>query len=291
MQYVILDLEWNSGYSKKKHGFINEIIEIGAVKLDERMNIVGQFSIFVRPNITKRLNSMVKELTQITNEELLHGATFDYAVSKFKRFSQGCVIMSWSTSDLNALETNCEYYYGSSRIPFLKYYADVQAYCQSKLSSGGKNQIALRNAADILDIRTSDIPLHRAVGDSILTARILKNLYDADDFKPYIKFADNEFYDRLNFHSTYLYSIDNPLIDRSELYINCERCGVCCNRLEDWKIKSKAFTSSFECPSCKAQYKGRVQFKLLYDGITVTRRTSPFIDGEQSSKNNSQKQA
>ena len=32
MEYVILDLEWNGTYSRRKQGFINEIIEFGAVK-------------------------------------------------------------------------------------------------------------------------------------------------------------------------------------------------------------------------------------------------------------------
>lgn len=32
MNIVILDLEWNGAYSRRLHGFINEIIEFGAVK-------------------------------------------------------------------------------------------------------------------------------------------------------------------------------------------------------------------------------------------------------------------
>ena len=40
MNIVILDLEWNGAYSRRLHGFINEIIEFGAVKLDEKLNIV-----------------------------------------------------------------------------------------------------------------------------------------------------------------------------------------------------------------------------------------------------------
>ena len=35
MQYIFLDLEWNNAYSKIHHRFVNEIIEIGAVKLNE----------------------------------------------------------------------------------------------------------------------------------------------------------------------------------------------------------------------------------------------------------------
>lgn len=39
MSYVILDLEWNGSYSKVLHKFVNEIIEIGAVKLDDELNM------------------------------------------------------------------------------------------------------------------------------------------------------------------------------------------------------------------------------------------------------------
>ena len=36
MEYIILDLEWNAAYSRRRGGFINEIIEFGAVKADEK---------------------------------------------------------------------------------------------------------------------------------------------------------------------------------------------------------------------------------------------------------------
>lgn len=35
MQYIVMDLEWNNVYSIKRGGFMNEVIEIGAVRLDE----------------------------------------------------------------------------------------------------------------------------------------------------------------------------------------------------------------------------------------------------------------
>ena len=40
MQYIVIDLEWNGSYSKKAHGYFNEIIEVGAVKVNEDMKIV-----------------------------------------------------------------------------------------------------------------------------------------------------------------------------------------------------------------------------------------------------------
>ena len=48
MQFVVMDLEWNNTYCKKKKGFLNEIIEIGAVKLDENLNQVDTFSLFIK---------------------------------------------------------------------------------------------------------------------------------------------------------------------------------------------------------------------------------------------------
>ena len=47
MNYIIMDLEWNNTYCKKKKGFMNEIIEIGAVKLNSNLDIIDTYSIFV----------------------------------------------------------------------------------------------------------------------------------------------------------------------------------------------------------------------------------------------------
>ena len=48
MHYIFLDLEWNNAYSKMHHRFVNEIIEIGAVKLNEELIEVGRFDIFIK---------------------------------------------------------------------------------------------------------------------------------------------------------------------------------------------------------------------------------------------------
>ena len=48
MQYIFLDLEWNNAYSKIHHRFVNEIIEIGAVKLDENFLETDRFDVFIK---------------------------------------------------------------------------------------------------------------------------------------------------------------------------------------------------------------------------------------------------
>ena len=86
MEFVILDLEWNGTYSKRKSGFFNEIIEFGAVKVNDRLCVEDTFSVVVKPQIGKKLSSKVKNLTNISSEELGLGVTYTRAVSKFKKF-------------------------------------------------------------------------------------------------------------------------------------------------------------------------------------------------------------
>ena len=64
MNYITLDLEWNQAYMQQAlavqkrigshlHG---EVIQIGAVKLNEAMEIIGSYSIIVKPKFFCRLH-------------------------------------------------------------------------------------------------------------------------------------------------------------------------------------------------------------------------------------------
>ena len=48
MQFIIMDLEWNNAYCKKLKGYINEIIEFGACKVDKDFNVIDEFSVIVK---------------------------------------------------------------------------------------------------------------------------------------------------------------------------------------------------------------------------------------------------
>ena len=48
MQYIVMDMEWNNAYSKKLGAFVNEIIEIGAVKLDDSLRVLDTFSVIIK---------------------------------------------------------------------------------------------------------------------------------------------------------------------------------------------------------------------------------------------------
>ena len=118
MQYIILDLEWNAAYSRRRQGFINEIIEFGAVKVDGHLQVVDTFSALVRPQVGKKISGKVRSLTNITNEELVGGTPFMQVMSRFRRWAGQAVVLTWGTSDILTLIENSLYFSGSEKIPF-----------------------------------------------------------------------------------------------------------------------------------------------------------------------------
>ena len=73
MDIVILDLEWNGTYSRRLKGYINEIIEFGAVKCGPDLSEKATFSCFVKPQVAKHISSTISTLTSITDETLTGG--------------------------------------------------------------------------------------------------------------------------------------------------------------------------------------------------------------------------
>ena len=111
MNFVILDLEWNGTYSRRLKGFMNEIIEFGAVKVDECLHVLDTFDALVRPQVGKKISGKIKTLTNITNEELANGLQFMQVMSRFRKWMGDAVLMTWGTSDILALIENSRYFW------------------------------------------------------------------------------------------------------------------------------------------------------------------------------------
>ena len=131
MNYIIMDLEWNNSFNKATQKFMNEIIEIGAVKLDENLNQVDTFSELIKPVISKKLRSRIKTLTNISNEDVKAGRPFSKVVEDFEEWvGEDAVIMSWGDTDIRTLLTNYKWFMKKNSLDFIKKYADLQKYCQ-----------------------------------------------------------------------------------------------------------------------------------------------------------------
>ena len=155
MDIVILDLEWNGTYSRRLKGYINEIIEFGAVKCGPDLSEKSTFSCFVKPQVAKHISSTIQSLTSITDENLTGGMPFMQAVSRFKRWAGDCVIMTWGTSDILTLIENCRYFSGDEHVPFLARYCDLQVFAQDRMGLGRREQVGLSKAAELLGLDVS----------------------------------------------------------------------------------------------------------------------------------------
>ena len=102
VNYIIMDLEWNNTYCKKKKGFMNEIIEIGAVKLNSNLDVIDTFSVFIKAQLGKKLHARVRELTNITNDDISSGTPFSQTMALFRKWSSGndTVILTWGDTSI-----------------------------------------------------------------------------------------------------------------------------------------------------------------------------------------------
>ncbi len=286
MNFVILDLEWNGAYSKKAKKFVNEIIEFGAVKTDEKLNILDTFSMLVTPQIGKKLNSRVEALTHITTKELFDSNnTFTHVLSKFKKFLGDAVLLTWGTSDILTLIENCKYYCGESKLPFVTTYCNLQVYCEKMLNHTDKSkQLGLSTCADKLQVSYDGAELHRGLDDSLLSLECLKKVYDNDRIRDFIEVANDEFYKKITFKNTVIFDLKNPLIDKKEFYILCDKCGKKARRKSKWVCKNRSFRAMHRCSKCKRDFEGRLTFRLKYEGVSVDRRVVEKQNLEKSQK-------
>lgn len=286
MNFVIIDLEWNGTYVKKVHGFFNEIIEIGAVKLGDDLQEKDRFHAIIRPAVSKKLTTLVTNLTSITDDELEDGGTFTGAMAAFRRWmgKEPTVILTWSTTDLLVFLENYRYFLKTDTIPFMTAYVDLQAYYQKRMGLPEAQQVGLAKAGEALSIDEEDIAYHRALDDSVLSGKVLQKIYEADSFRETLLKADGEFYKRITFKVSYVTDVNDPLVKREYLRFNCEQCGRKLHFKAKWRPHNRSLCSTGVCTVCGKKYTARVQVKKKYDAVDVKRKLIEKTEPEKEQK-------
>ncbi len=278
MYYIIMDLEWNNSFNKATQKFMNEIIEIGAVKLDSQLNEVDTFSELIKPVISKKLRSRIKNLTHITNEDVRAGKSFSKVIKEFEEWvGDDAVVMSWGDTDIRTLLTNFKYFLKKDNIELIKNYVDLQSYCQCFINMENIQQAGLTYAAECLQIDPEKFPHHRALDDSLLSAECLKNTFDAEKLESFIKKCDADFYGRLLFHPYVIKDKNDPLIDKNLFNCFCDICGGEVQVKKKWKFMNQSFRGIFYCDNCKREFKVSLRVKKFYDYIDIKRNYSEVI--------------
>jgi len=105
--YAVIDLEMCKVPKGTSHLYQAgaEIIQIGAVLVDEDFNIVDQFSTYVKPQFGW-IDSYIKGLTGISNELVKEAPIINDAITEFLEWlpDEDVTIVSWSMTDKNQLK-------------------------------------------------------------------------------------------------------------------------------------------------------------------------------------------
>ena len=287
MNYVILDLEWDSTFFVKQKRFINQILQIGAVKLDQNFDIIDTFEITVKSSISKRVTGRFARLTGITSDVMRMGVPFSQAVEKYNAWvGEDTVTMTWSNSDLYTILENEENLLDGIRFKIQKY-MDLQKFIQGEMRLKGyedKNQVSLSLAAEFLGIETDDIDFHTARDDSLVAAYLLKKCYNAERFVPLIKDTANpEFFKKLRFKSYAISNLKDENVDKKYLEFSCPKCKQKAKKVTKWKYSNRWFSANFIC-DCGEKFNGRVTFKKTYDDLIVRQKICEYKEKKKENK-------
>jgi 3'-5' exoribonuclease 1 len=174
MQYIIFDLELNSKTFKSK--LPNEIIEIGAVKLDQDLKEIDTFQSFVKPRVFKKLCPIIKRKTRITQAEINVAENFNVVLNLCKEWAgNDYILCSWGYDDIHHLKSNCEFNRLSNR--WIKTHFDIQKKLSKHYELPLGHQLSLKNALNLLTIPV-ERNLHRADADAHYTAIVFIKTFD-----------------------------------------------------------------------------------------------------------------
>lgn len=181
MHYIVMDLEFNQAFpfktGKKAEPVPEcpfEIIQIGAVKLNEAFEKLDTFNIMVSPKLYPRLHPFVEKITGITQENLKNQPSFPEAYQAFLQFigNEPSILCSWGEDDIKSLFRNI-FYYDLDMDTLTDSYLNIQSYASAYLNHEAGRAIGLKNAVAELGLPET-APFHNALHDAVYTAEIFR---------------------------------------------------------------------------------------------------------------------
>ena len=249
---VVLDLEWNSG---RYGGKLNEILQIGAVRLDHLGGqILDTFCAYVHPTVHRSYSPAAASLPELS---LARSSSVDFpsAMTAFAEWCDGeTEYACWGVSDFQVLRENIRYYGLDAGVP--DHFYDLQyAFTQA---AGSLNSPALEPAVAYCQIPET-FEFHNALYDSLYTA-LVGGCLKPEEVKPALRELQeigrrNRRLTRLGLprkkEGTWLgpyVSRERALNSRGCRRGDCPRCGTS-QRAVDWATEDSVFYySMLKCP-------------------------------------------
>ena len=185
MNYVVMDLEWNQStnrYRAESNGIrlSGEIIQIGAVRVNEQMEITEKYCEFIKPEYYKKMNRDVTKLTDITNEMIADGRPFREVITEFLDWCGEDAFLTWSENDIIMIEDNMLFH--GMEIDDLPRCYDMQLLFDDQITQDDR-PFALSYAMWKFNIKPERS--HDALNDAINTVEVLKRLDLSEGIEDY----------------------------------------------------------------------------------------------------------
>ena len=184
MKSIVVDFEFCNVNRKQRElagtGLYHEIIEFGAVMLDQDRNVIGRFGRFVKPQFGS-ITSEIVRLTGITEKMLENEEDFKTVLEAFIQWigNNEFEICSWSMSDYHQLSSEINEKTPGCHLNLLSNWRDVQREFGDGLSY--KGMVSLKNAMSSIDEDFAG-KAHDALADAENTASLFLLLSDKEQF-------------------------------------------------------------------------------------------------------------
>lgn len=162
-------MEASCWLGRPPHG-INEVIEIGAVKVNDYNEVESIFSKFIKPTVNPILSDFCTRLTSITQTDVDRSKTFPFIIQEFMDWigiEEDFVLISWGKYDKQQLIQDCELH--KMETEWLEHHFNLKpAYRALK---DLKDEPGLKKAVKLEGFEFTGIH-HRAISDAENTAKI-----------------------------------------------------------------------------------------------------------------------
>ena len=174
MNWIILDLEATCWQDRRTGP--NEIIEIGALCINDKQEILGEFQSFVKPQAHPKLSKFCTELTSITQKMVdsapLFPEALDYFLQWIQSFKDDYMLCSWGNYDRNQFLSDCQLH--NTNFAWLRPHISLKhqhaEICKLRRKVGVKNALKLEG----LDFEGTH---HRGIDDARNIAKIFLRYY------------------------------------------------------------------------------------------------------------------
>lgn len=189
LDYIVLDIEFNG--RKFASDLPMEVIEIGAVRLNEQLQVVDHFSALIKPIYFAKLNKFIQKKTGILQTEIDEAARFPEVIQSFQQWlarSESCLFITWGGEDMKRIVLDTRMHRLNDQY-FLKaqYFDLLKGFIQHK---GLLNDISVENALIELQIE-ADGQAHRALDDALMTSEIFKAIFEHLDLSKAQQYKDS----------------------------------------------------------------------------------------------------